>query len=262
MIRLEPTAGLCNRLRSIDASISLAKDLNQQLHINWRLNSDCNASFSDLFEIPKGINSLNEEHWRVSRVLIEKLKIGLHHLGWQLYFESKKAHNINKENKTIWAKVNTAADIYIRTCHGFYPTPKPVNRFIPKDFLLQKIRTFKNIHAIGVHIRRTDHSQATTKSSNEAFIKRMKEEIRLHPDCQFFLATDEPEVEVLFKEEFGGRIEVHKKRSLDRNNPIAIEDAVIDLFSLANCQKIIGSAASSYSEFAASIHGIDIELAL
>ncbi|NJK87705.1 MAG: hypothetical protein HC906_18745 [Bacteroidales bacterium] len=96
-----------------------------------------------------------------------------------------------------------------------------------------------------MHIRRGDHIKSKKHSPLEAFMKQMKNEIKDHPDCCFFLATDSVSEEEILKREFGERIIVHQK-ILDRNTEQGIIDAVIDLLCLSSTNKIIGSHYSSF----------------
>ena len=50
-------------------------------------------------------------------------------------------------------------------------------------------------------------------------------------------------------------------RNFIHNDPRGIQDAVIDLYSLANCRKLIGSYWSSFSEVAAQLRGIELVIA-
>jgi hypothetical protein len=43
-----------------------------------------------------------------------------------------------------------------------------------------------------------------------------------------------------------------------RDDPLAVKDAVIDLFLLSNCRKIIGSYWSSFTETAHALGSADI----
>jgi hypothetical protein len=57
-----------------------------------------------------------------------------------------------------------------------------------------------------------------------------------------------------------GRVTIYRKRSYDRESVSSIEDAVIDIFCLAKAKKILGSAGSSFSEMAAELGGIPLEI--
>jgi hypothetical protein len=85
----------------------------------------------------------------------------------------------------------------------------------------------------------------------------MKKEMQQDPNAIFFVASDSPAEEERMRKEFPDRIRVHRKRSYDRNNPVAVQDALIDLYCLAKCRKLIGSYDSSFSEMAWKIRGIE-----
>lgn len=92
------------------------------------------------------------------------------------------------------------------------------------------------------------------------FIDKAEELLRTDPKAKFFLATDDPSEERLFLDKFGESIIIHRKTSLDRNNPRAIRDAVTDLWFLAHCKKIYGSYWSSFSDVAAMWGNIEKEI--
>jgi hypothetical protein len=64
-------------------------------------------------------------------------------------------------------------------------------------------------------------------------------------------------VENQIQQQYGDRIITYEK-VLDRNQQKGIQDALVDMYCLAGCQKIIGSYFSSFSEVAAQINGIEL----
>ena len=113
---------------------------------------------------------------------------------------------------------------------------------------------------IGIHIRRTDNEMSIKHSPTELFINKIRQELQQNPTQQFYLATDDEVEEQRIKQMFHDNIIVYKKQSLDRNDPVAIRDAVIDLYNLAHCKKIYGSYYSSFSDIAALWGGIEKEV--
>ena len=113
---------------------------------------------------------------------------------------------------------------------------------------------------IVIHIRRTDNEMSVRYSPTELFIRKIEEEINVNPTQQFYLATDDKTEEGHLLQMFPDNITVYEKQSLDRNDPIAIRDAVIDLYNLAQCKKIYGSYYSSFSDIAALWGGIEKEV--
>lgn len=84
----------------------------------------------------------------------------------------------------------------------------------------------------------------------------MKAEIAADPEVRFFLATDEKKEEAILREHFGEKLLTNENRVIDRNSVQGMHDAMIDLFSLAATDKILGSYWSSFTDVAASMRGI------
>src|SRR5690606_12038936 len=114
---------------------------------------------------------------------------------------------------------------FICTSWRFSPDQNLTSNFTPIESLQKSItsvtKQFKN--TIGVHIRRTDHTEAIEYSSTEHFIKKMHDEFESDSSVNFFLATDCKETETLIKELFPGKVITTKKRALDRNSTEGIQ---------------------------------------
>ena len=117
-------------------------------------------------------------------------------------------------------------------------------------------------HTIGVHIRRTDHLTSAEKSPTVQFVLEMNREIARDPDTMFFLATDSLAEERTMKELFPGKIITYEKTTLNRNNPQAIKDALVDLYCLSKTSRILASFGSTFSSTAASLGGIPYRVVL
>lgn len=156
------------------------------------------------------------------------------------------------------------ADIHIATWEAFYKTSSGFADFIPVAPLQQMIQSyaggFKNV--IGVHIRRTDNANSVEHSPTELFLQAMQDEVAADPAVGFFLATDDPDEEKNILKNFPDRITVHKKESLHREDPAAIRDALVDVYCLSRCRKIIGSYWSSFTEVAHLLRGAEMHLAI
>lgn len=256
MIIMQPIGGLCNRLRSLDSAIALAEKIGNPIHVIWICNSEFNCKFSNLFNVFEKIDALIEIKIR-SRII----RFSLEQLA-DIYFSNGNNCCLKyivdlSGNVGLLDRLCSANKIYIRTASQFYPPATPFLNFTPKSFLQEKIDSYKCKNMIGVHIRRSDNIKSTMHSPLHRFIACMKKEMDGNPGVKFFVATDDPQVEVHLRGIFKDRIVTHNKRSFDRNNPLAIQDAVIDLFSLANCQKLIGSYWSSFTDAAWQINQID-----
>lgn len=259
-IYCQPLGGLCNRMRVITGAVELAKILNRKLIIIWTSDCTLNAKFSDLFEpIPYEVieTSLTSISQRLRWHTLTKL------LGYKVFDDlwiKNHARNIPTEK---WLPLMQNYRIFIYSnldiiLNGDYSI------FKPKKIVLEEFNNVNvNKNVIGIHIRRNDNVNAIRFSPTQLFIDRIHEDLRINPNIQYYLATDDPDEENNFIQEFGDSIIIYKKHSLDRNNPLAIKDALIDLYNLSCCNKIYGSYYSSFSDTAALWSGIDkIELKL
>jgi len=259
VIIIQPRAGLCNRLRAIASAISLAEASNNKVHVIWEMNRACNSRFSDLFELPAEIYRLTELNSGSEFAAINRRVPQLFSRYKNCYvYQDVIGQIVNQQDWfTLTSKFR---HLYISTWGCFFqPSSKlPFHLFIPREHIRKVIEANNFDNMIGVHVRRSDNKEAISHSPIEGFVEQINAEIKADDKLEFFLATDEPSVEVEMEKEFPGRIVTHKKASLDRNDPKAIRDAVIDLLSLASCRKLIGSYYSSFSRTAAHINGLEM----
>ncbi len=85
----------------------------------------------------------------------------------------------------------------------------------------------------------------------------MRLELMADPEINFYLATDDLKVETLLINKFPGKIITYKK-DYSRATVKGIQDAMVDLYSLANTCKIYGSYFSSFSDMASRIGNIPL----
>lgn len=251
---VKPNYGLCNRMRTIVGANELAKKLNRKLVVIWVRNKDLNAEFSNLFD-NKEIIVLETKDGSFYLWLIWKiLKLVF---NCNVIFDNWIEQNVYNGQKE-WIKQIEDRNVFIDSCcdiirGGDYSIFK-VNKKIINDYVLNC-----KANVIGIHIRRTDNELSIKHSPTCMFVERMKSEIGNNPEIRFYLSTDDPCEEQCFLKIFGDRIIIHNKTSLNRNMPIAIVDACIDLYNLSQCSRIYGSYYSSFSDVAALWGGIKKE---
>lgn len=253
-IVVQPLGGLCNRMRAIVGAASLAQKMQKKLQVLWTQDSTLNARFDELFEsIPYPVkecksNSVHFKllfHWYrdVHRyMMLDDQWISQHARGRE-YAEWKN----EVEGKNLF--LQTGLDIFF---DGDYSIFKAKPSVIES---LNNVRCDEN--TIGLHIRRADNANAVKFSPTSLFFDKVEEELSLNPQTKFYLATDDPQEENVFVGKFGNKILIYRKHSLDRNNPVAIKDALVDLYNLSHCRKIYGSFWSSFSDTAALWTGIE-----
>lgn len=239
--------GLCNRMRSMAGAIKLAEEWNSNLIFVWVSMSDMNSSFSSLFgKFPYKVFDVkaSKSLFRVLS-LIKKVWHGIVIDDALVYQYFKKEDRGEKYLDGIVGR-----NILLWTCENITDA-KDFSMFSPSQKVLDLLDKRIDRNTVGVHIRRTDSANSIKFSPTSLFIEKMQEEIDTNPDTQFYLATDDKEEESILKKHFGEKIIIYEKRSLDRNNPEGIIDAMVDLINLSHCHHLLGSYYSSFSEIAA-----------
>jgi hypothetical protein len=261
MIEVEPLAGLANRMRVIDSAYWLARDLGKDLLVTWTPYKGLNCSFFALFDKPEDF-SVRE---RRPDIFHENRLFSLYFFFRSLGFG--KAINLRgvTKNKLDHEKIpalEKKKKILIASVHQFYQPERPFYRFVPRDTIRERIDAVMkgySAHTVGVHIRRADSKLSIQTSTTDKFVCIMNETLKKEPDTTFFLSTDSPEEELLLSGEFGEKV-LFTKKELSRNSEQGIMDALVDLYCLGGTRKIIGSYYSSFSEVAARLQGIPLEI--
>ena len=134
--------------------------------------------------------------------------------------------------------------------------------FVPVDEIMEEVenrcRNFSDA-MIGVHIRRTDNLASIRQSPIELFYQKLDEKIKEDGKVAIYLATDSEEVKREMKERYGDRIFCSGKKA-DRGSLEGIREGITDMYTLARTQKIYGSFQSSFSDMAAQIGGVPLEI--
>lgn len=250
MIILQPSGGLCNRMRVINSGWRLAKERQEKLLVLWLCNPELNCPFESLFRPVtefkiKSIHSVADPR--------------------KLFYQKTARNYLTNDELLAHRNADGCLDAdYVKALHGntyiftwewFYPA-KDYHLFIPTQNLQARIDQM-TAHfgdaCIGVHIRRTDNMPAIGKSSTDAFLSAMKQALAKNPGTTFYLATDDMTEEMRLREVFPGRILSNQERCLERDSVEGMHDALLDLYCLAATKQIIGSYCSSFTDIAADM---------
>lgn len=258
-----PRAGLCNRMRAIASGIYIAKHYNAQSTIYWNWEDGLKADFNDLFlpidnEISKVVENKN---WLYNQYNGRR-KTLLRYFQSLFFNQFFFAFNANTDGN-IFDKIKTNGRLCLCSCHSMaahYPMSKIFRPQCDIQNRIDEITSRFGSDTIGVHIRRTDHVKAIAQSPLTKFFELLEKEVSNNSSINFYLATDDSEVKDEMKARFGDRIITCDDKA-DRNSIEGMKFAVVDLFCLSKTNRIIGSAASSYSEIAAELGNIKLSLA-
>ena len=113
---------------------------------------------------------------------------------------------------------------------------------------------------MGVHVRRTDHTDAIANSPLALFAGRMKKELEADKETSFFVATDDKEVRRELKELLpDAKLIFPQSDVIDRDSKEGIEEAFVEMIALSKCRKILGSYNSTFSLLPSYIGNIPLE---
>lgn len=253
MIIIQPSGGLCNRMRVINSGWRLAREKKEPLQILWNCNAELNCPFESLFQPVTEFKIRNIHSVADPRKLFHQ-KTAKHYLT----NEDILAHRNSDGCLDADYAASLTGKTYIFTWEWFYPS-EDYHLFVPTERLQARIDAMTaqfGTSCVGVHIRRTDNQPAIGKSSTDAFLRSMEQELAADPHTRFYLATDDMEEERILREAFPERILSNENRCLRRDSIDGMHDALLDLYCLASTRKIIGSYFSSFTDIAAEIHGI------
>ncbi len=264
MIIIDPLGGLCNRMRAIDSCLALARQTKQRVALLWFRTNDFNCNFDTLFKVPKEIGWLIQlDAVHPFGIMRRRLIHAIIRRTMRVCLEPEDVGTFSNPKHDFLSLAQNSS-FYIRTWERFYLERPPFEGFRASPSmqrLIDESNVVRENHpTVGVHIRRPENLDASEHSKFEAFLDCMKAECATDPDIRFFLATDEPEDQKKLAAIFGQRLLLHPKRALDRSKPEALEDALVDLWILSKCKRIIGSHGSSFSNTAAALGQIDLEI--
>ncbi len=253
MVIIQPSGGLCNRMRVINSSLEFAKRKNTKLLVLWYCCDELNAPFEALFQPTDAFEVINIHSLKDPRKVFHQLRART-----RISNEDIENHTTDGTlDQDYFDQIRLPA--YIFTWEHFYPADEYFKLFRPAGPLQKRIDEVTarfTSDMVSVHIRRTDQVTSIAYSKTENFVELMKKEIAANPNVTFFLATDDKEEEALLRETFPGRIVSNENRTLRRDSLDGMYDALLDLYCLSACKKIIGSYFSSFTDTAAALTGI------
>lgn len=269
--------GLANRMRVIGVFRHVAQRADVPLEVRWVNNKDLGAEWRDLFETPSDfvVRECKSKHGRYNHEFYSKkwykniphrLWALLHGYEWLPYNvveqmdEDTSPEGLNRLFSTWIEQLRKGETLYIST-GDYFGDNYDTSIFQPLQHLQTKIDIFfpngKTIY--GIHIRRTDHSWAIENSPMELFESKIEEIMNIEPDALFYLASDDADTIMQFKNQYGDRI-LTREKTFGRTSIQGMQDAVVEMWLLSKTKKLYGSYFSSYSGMAAKIGNIELEV--
>ena len=223
MIIIEPCAGLGNKLLGMSSAYAVAQKLNRELIVMWKREVGCNVKAEELFDLPFRVIEISENGYSKEPVIYIKSFGPL-------------------------CELDAASLAFLKPSAGILQKGEPL---------------FSQLGAktVGVHVRRTDHTEAIANSPLSLFADKMRQEMTEVPGTDFFVATDDEGVKRELREALpDAKLIFHDSGIIDRNSKEGICDAYIEMLALSRCRKILGSYNSTFSLLPSYIGDIPLEV--
>ena len=268
MIIIEPCAGLGNKLLGLSSAYAIAQRLDRELVVMWKREVGCNVRADELFMLPVKVIEISENGYSKEPLA--------HFLGnrqkkkWRdkagRFLECEEVEKIKEEKgfDGLLEVIKGTSVIYIKS---FGPlcelTHESLSFLKPSDGVRKRGENlFAQIgaHTVGVHVRRTDHTEAIANSPLSMFAERMRAELSADAETNFFVATDDESVKAELLELLpDGRLIFNDAGIIDRNSSTGVMDAYIEMLALSKCRKILGSYNSTFSLLPSYIGNVPLE---
>ena len=274
---IAPQGGLCNRLRAVLSAVSLVAEghLAADIRVGWSAEAECAARFDQLF-LPYDVPQWGEASQSASAPQLTVAPrrwydrpVTRRNLHWPALVRSliyaAQYRNTPPPLAELQRQFSAGhhVGVYVSTGEAFCDySPRYIQRLRLQPHLQERVdrlsRTFDE-HTIGVHIRRTDHVTAIAESPDSLFEQAMADAIAADPDVRFFLSTDDEALKARLAARFPQRVSTQPCHGT-RADLAGMEEAVVDLWTLARCARIFGSYWSSFTDTAAEIGGTPLNI--
>ena len=251
--------GLCNRLRVLLSGMALAEATGRRYTMLWPRTQECAAAFSDLFATP----------WPVTEATaleVERLRQTV-----RLEYTTPDLLTAGAVDLRIWsAGWLLAPDRF--PAHGqlMQRSAELLALLQPVKELQERVEAFQTgsfrSHMIGVHLRRADMQLLSpiAAANTDCALSVVDKYLAQIPNAGILLCTDDGAIHQhtgnllpaegvrdKFLDRYHHRVIHTLPRSIDRREPEAIQDALVDLWLLRRTDCFVGTVGSSFSELAA-----------
>lgn len=250
---LRAQGGFANRLRAIVSAVMWAEDLGRKLVIYWPVEPGHMPCALDELLLPTSIPGLccfhsgymgNSHHVTHEDDMLSILQV----FGYQ---DEVRIHSYSNFHKDFTRPRGIALLRQIRIRHELEEMA---------ESMWKQLKGGSNW--FGIHFRGTDHAKCLEKSPIQIFTKYIAREIEKNPWRKFLLCSDETDAHRYLISTFGENhiqmpVLVHSRQHKEGQ---AL--AAIDWLLLQKCERVLGSAGSSFSETAVLRSGGELIQAL
>lgn len=265
-----PVGGLANRMKAVASAFILAQQNLIDTNVIWFQDWALHAPFNTVFEPIHSPNICIKEASLIDHIIYDRPRaknLYIPRLFQYFIFRSclyeKTIQDLKKQNFNFnnWIQ---KGHVYMASYLDFQEISTDILRqlFIPLPPIQARIDHLSqqfSPYTLGVHVRRTDNAASIELSPIELFFTAIDKEIDSYADASIYLATDDESVKLEFQKRYGKRL-IYAKDKADRSSITGIQGGIVDMYALARTQKILGSFHSSFSELAAQVGNIPLEI--
>lgn len=270
-------SGLANRLRVLLSGLAWERLSGRRFTVLWPRSAPCSAAFHELFVPLPCVMPASEEEVMELPVLGSYLFPPMFNIAGSTtgHLRFRTSSWLTPPNlapaAALVARLLPRAPAPFRAIHAqvLRDAAELFGSLEPQPEISARVGAFRARYfrdrMIGVHIRRGDFGEQRPDALAdlkriEGAVKRYLDEM---PGAGILVATDDGAINphtarstnaasVLERltRAFGGRVVSTKPRSLDRRDPVAVQDALVDLLLLRETHAFAGTVDSSFSEMA------------
>jgi len=252
--------GLADRLTVLLSGAALAEATDRRLVVWWPRTVHCAATFGELFRSPWPVVEVPEPQVRA---------LPLHDMRDRrrrrdLLSAAEDDLTVRADGWMIDPKKHPPHVPLLQRCSQLLAELQP----LPE--ILDQAESFRSTafrsRMVGVHLRRADYQffDAPAAGSTARALAAVDRFLEDWPEAGVLLCSDDGGVDTFtgqasgvqgvhatFRARYGDRVVFNRPRSLDRGEPAAIQDALIDLLLLRATDAVVGTQGSSFSAMAA-----------
>lgn len=245
--------GLCNRLNNYAGSARVAATLGRPLKLWWPLNWHLGVRWEDLFKTEVQLASQED----LERVFNPANTVKVYNAKEFPGVAHSQAMRPSDQYSVIvvksWQVPRFEDEGVGRSRDLAWPW---LSALRPTDRIQAAIDSVVISPSIGVHARRSspgDQFFRFDAATDDLFIEAVKDALETRPGIGIFLATDNPQFEEMFKREFPGTVTNQRRHHGHgaRQSVDGMTEAMVDLYTLAKCEIVVGTFGSSFSRVGA-----------
>jgi hypothetical protein len=256
MVYISPHGGLCNMMRTVLAAKDICDSIGEELSIFWGYTIGGSYEWRRK-ELPLRWDEIFSNN--IADVVYQVPNNVINYRNTPPYYEHNKdlvttvyldeLSTLSKNNNVI---IESWGLSYNDVGVGGNLNYNRLNFRDEYHNIVDSLNVTKD--TIGVHIRRSDFVTSGVKLTPiEYYVDAITKEISENNDANFFIATDDIDVENMLVDKFGDRIITYKKNNYDRVSKEYTKTGIVDLLALSRCKTIYGSVRSSFSTTASYI---------